>query len=321
MMDGTSNFTEDSGAEPLTPIAIRSTLEPFTDHEVRNLSETLSRIGRTPWSRVPRLYLVLYSINQTHLIGAFIDEEITDLGFPFTNRTLPHAFSDQTARQDFLEKQHLVLSTTLEMERGTKHHHFAHDSDVPLVKLSDLGNGGFGYVDRVRSEVSFQEYARKLVPRGRTFKKDKKVLKDFENELHHLRKLSHHHIVRLVGSYTDPRFVGLIMSPVAECNLKEYLNGSFQPSLVRTYFGCLAVAVRFLHESCVRHKDIKPQNVLVHRGSVLLTDFGISRDWTDAGHSTTTGPTPMSNRYCAPEVGDLILGIHPPTSGLSAASS
>jgi serine/threonine protein kinase len=136
------------------------------------------------------------------------------------------------------------------------------------------------------------------------FQKDKKVLKDFENELHHLRKLYHHHIVQLVGSYTDPFFVGLIMSPIAEGNLKQYLNGPFEPSLVRTFFGCLTTAIRFLHESRVRHKDIKPENVLVNRGKVLLTDFGISRDWTDVGHSTTTGPTPMSKRYCAPEVGD-----------------
>jgi hypothetical protein len=35
---------------------------------------------------------------------------------------------------------------------------------------------------------------------------------------------------------------------------------------------------------------------------VLLTDFGISRDWSEMGHSTTSGPTTLSPRYSAPEV-------------------
>jgi serine/threonine protein kinase len=42
--------------------------------------------------------------------------------------------------------------------------------------------------------------------------------------------------------------------------------------------------------------------VLVKGHQVLLTDFGISRDWTELGHSTTTGPTTKTPRYCAPEV-------------------
>ena len=44
--------------------------------------------------------------------------------------------------------------------------------------------------------------------------------------------------------------------------------------------------------------------MLVYKGTVLLTDFGIGRDWTKAGHETTTGRTPMTPKYYAPEVSD-----------------
>jgi serine/threonine protein kinase len=279
--------------------------KPLSDQDIRDISEGLSREGNNRWCRVPRIYVVLRLINQIQAINTFIDQGISDLGFPFTQRNLPEAFSDQTGRKDFLEAQKLVLSNVLDFERGSKHYHFSCDSDVPLVTLSELGRGYFGSVDRVRSELSFREYARKLIPRGLNFRKDKSVLREFENELHNLKKLSHLHTVELVGSYTDPRFVGIIMSPVADCNLQQYLEGTPEPSLLRTFFGCLTVAVRFLHENYVRHKDIKPQNVLVYRSRVLLTDFGISRDWTEAGHSTTTGPTTKTPRYCAPEVADF----------------
>ena len=85
------------------------------------------------------------------------------------------------------------------------HRHFANVADVPFEKLAELGKGGSGYVDKVRSTVTYKEYARKLLPRGRTFRKDQAVLRDFERELGNLKKLSHQHIVELIGSYTDPR--------------------------------------------------------------------------------------------------------------------
>jgi len=65
-------------------------------------------------------------------------------------------------------------STILELEWGIKHHHFFQSSDVPLVKLSNLETGGFGHADRIRSEVSFKEYAEKLNSRGRTFERTRK---------------------------------------------------------------------------------------------------------------------------------------------------
>ncbi|ORY13159.1 hypothetical protein BCR34DRAFT_663378 [Clohesyomyces aquaticus] len=291
------------GNQPLEQVLIKASLgTKHSDQDIRDISESLSRSGQKQWSKVPRIYVVLRSINQLHAIDTFLDNGISDVWFPFTQRTLPATFGSQTARNEFLEAQKNVLSEILDFEGATKHYHFPRGSDVPLIKLSELGRGHFGFVDRVRSEVSFREYARKLIPRGPNFRKNKVVLKDFENELGNLKKLSHIHTVQLKASYTDPQFVGIIMWPVADCNLKEYLEGPFESSLLRTFFGCLAVAVRFLHESCVRHKDIKPQNVLVYKGRVLLADFGISLDWSETGHSTTSGPTTKTARYCAPEV-------------------
>jgi serine/threonine protein kinase len=51
------------------------------------------------------------------------------------------------------------------------------------MKVEELGKGAYGYVDRVVSTVSHKEYAQKLVPRGRIFKPNHKILRDFEREL------------------------------------------------------------------------------------------------------------------------------------------
>ena len=74
-------------------------------------------------------------------------------------------------------------------------------------------------------------------------------------------------------------------------------------SILQLSLGCLASGLAFIHQQTIRHKDIKPQNILIHHGSVMYTDFGLSYDFGDSGQSTTTGLVQgLTRRYCAPEV-------------------
>jgi hypothetical protein len=193
------------GASSPAPIAARL---PFSETDLRGISDVLRRSGRDSWSRIPRTYTVLRIIQQLPAIDDFLSQGLSDVWFPFSQKTLPTSLKSQAARCDFLEAQRLVLTKALNIEKeDSKHHHFSNPADIPLQKVAELGKGAFGYVDRVLSTISYKEYARKLIPRGRTFRKDQEVLRDFERELATLKKLSHIHIVELVGSYTDPRFV------------------------------------------------------------------------------------------------------------------
>ena len=186
-----------------TPIA---TYKRFSETSLRDISAILRQSGQESWSRVPRIYTVLRIIDRLPAIDLFLTEGLSDLWFPFSAKSLPASFKSQKARCDFLDAQQLVLSKGLSLEKGgSKHRHFSDSGDVPFEKVAELGKGGFGYVDKVLSTVSYKEYARKLIPRGRTFRKDREVLLDFEKELTTLQKLSHQHIVQLISSYTDPR--------------------------------------------------------------------------------------------------------------------
>ncbi|KAL8740201.1 MAG: hypothetical protein Q9190_007070 [Brigantiaea leucoxantha] len=198
---------------------------------------------------------------------------------------------------------------SLEQGEEGQHCHFRRDKPLPFETKSILGSGGFGQVDKILSLISFKEYALKRVPRNKAFGgRGTKEIQQFIAEIQILKRLKHQHVAEFVGSYTDPRYMGLITSPVAESDLSTYLArvDIIKYRELRTFFGCLARALEYLHEQNVRHKDIKPSNILVHGGNVLFTDFGLSFDFTDANGSTTVSMVNgMTPRYCAPEVADL----------------
>ncbi|KAJ8114631.1 hypothetical protein OPT61_g3543 [Boeremia exigua] len=189
----------------------------------------------------------------------------------------------------------LLCALYLPKQRLGQACHFRDASEAPLKTTGVLGKGSFGHVDRVLSTITYKEYARKSIPRVRAFKQNRGILRLSEKELSSLKELaSHRHIIEFVGSYTDPRYVGIIISPVAECNLQEYLTRDLNEgarSFLRTFLGCLAKALCFLHDNRIRHKDIEPQNVLVRGGRVLLTGFGLALDWGEISSGNAEGPT------------------------------
>jgi hypothetical protein len=178
----------------------------FSENDIREISEVLRRFEKDSWSRIPRIDITLRLIGHLPAIKDFLITGITDLAFPFSQRTLPENLKSPDVRSSFLEVQTCVLTKALDLEKEDgRHRHLAKAEDTPFEKIAELGKGAYGYVDKVRSNVSYREYARKLIPRGKTFRKDKAVLRDFERELGTLKKLSHIHIIELVGSYTDPK--------------------------------------------------------------------------------------------------------------------
>jgi TolA-binding protein len=281
----------------------------YNDSEILQVSRLLRQVHPL-WSKVPRTYITLRTIGCLDLLDAFVDLGFSDHWFPLTERGLPPILPP-SRRAQFVAAQNLVMTKSLDLEKGDKGEHcrFRHGEALPFEEKGILGTGGFGQVDRVLSLISFREYARKRVPRSTIFGgRSAENVKRFIAEIEILKRLKHLHIAEFVGSYTDPRFMGLIMSPVAEMDMSTYLARATAASHkeLRTFFGCLARALEFLHGESIRHKDIKPSNILVHKGNVLFTDFGLASDFTDSEGSTTVSKVNgMTLKYCAPEVANF----------------
>lgn len=271
------------------------------------ISSLLLSAGKRAWADRPRTYTVLRLIDRIDAMDDFVLNDFLDIQLPYTERRLPEILKG-SSRHTFLEKQAVVLTgaNELELERG-RHRHLNVDGDTFFTILSHLGAGKYGRVDRVRSKLSLEEYARKRIARSRTFSRGTAGMRIFENELSHLKRLRHHHLVTFIGSYTDPRWVAMLMTPVADCDLHAFLRqtrfGPPEMSMLRRFFGCLCSAVQYLHGQKCRHKDIKPGNILVRKGDVFVTDFGMARDWSDLSGGSTSGTVgPFTPRFAAPEV-------------------
>lgn len=197
-------------------------------------------------------------------------------------------------------------------------HIIADESQLPFAHIKILGSGHSGIVEKVVDVTTGIVFARKkMAIRSKSARAETERI--FRNEISIIRGLErHHHIIRVFASYMGKREIGLILEPVAdEGDLSRFLEhvedireaNEFDPRLDRLLpiidqaFGCLASGLAFMHKRRVRHKDIKPQNVLICGGSVLYTDFGYSLNTNQFSHSTTEGqPDSLTRRYAAPEV-------------------
>ncbi len=73
--------------------------------------------------------------------------------------------------------------------------------------------------------------------------------------------------------------------------------------ILRRCFVCLSEALSYLHASDVRHKDIKPENILIDEsGSLILTDFGISRRFPKDTPHSTNDQWKFTRKYASPEI-------------------
>ncbi|KAB8292449.1 hypothetical protein EYC80_008168 [Monilinia laxa] len=193
------------------------------------------------------------------------------------------------------------------------HTEYLSNKYVPLTTIKQLGHGSLGVVDAVRFNESGDGalIARKII-RIPTFSR-KKLLPLIQQEVAVLRGLTHQHIVRVVSTYETtkaPRQFGILIFPAGDEDLGHFLDrvseSDFPEKEIRLLSGwqcCLASAVAYIHSQNIRHKDIKPNNIICKGDQIYLTDFGSAHQFSAGNTSSTDGPlVGITKMYSAPEV-------------------
>ncbi|KAI2643379.1 hypothetical protein GGS21DRAFT_485898 [Xylaria nigripes] len=277
---------------------------------LRLLDDRHNRCEDAQWAWRPRLYAILHKIHAIEFMDDFIRENITDFNLPFNEQTLPQFIGKNekmNLRSAFFDIQAYYLTDVKDIEsEKSLHLTLPVSGDTCFISQGPLGQGSFGGVDLVFSRLSTESYARKRVLRSRGSEQSQKYL---IQELRELRRLNHHHLVHIIGSYTDTEYIAYLMKPVASMTLEKFLNtpqplDSRQKDFLRPFYGCLTGAMNYLHMHRVRHRDLTGRNILIDSsGQVYISDFGSSYNWESKPSSKTKHRNvPTSPDYMAPEV-------------------
>lgn len=164
--------------------------------------------------------------------------------------------------------------------------------------LQVLGSGAYGVVRHATTRDA-NDYAVKCVSRSKYLRREGgfrqsctgKVdpLQCVKQELAILRKVDHPNIVRMHDAIDDPGHdtVFMVLELIAKGPVMTLPPGGgsaipFSEERARLYISQVVLAVEYLHAHDIVHRDIKPDNILLHRRNVVkLTNFGIAHACED----------------------------------------
>ena len=169
-------------------------------------------------------------------------------------------------------------------------------------KLTDfIGAGGMALVYKALDQRTHHAVAIKILKPE--YKNDEEFLRRFEREAQAASKVSHHNIVNLLDVGAQDNYRYLVLEYVEGRTLKEIIDekGALPPTTSVQIAIRLLSALQHMHKNGIIHRDIKPQNILIHAdGHVKVSDFGIAR-LAGSGTISKTDMVMGSVHYFSPE--------------------
>ncbi len=172
----------------------------------------------------------------------------------------------------------------------------------------EIGRGGMAVVYRARDLRLERTVALKLLApelaRNDTFRRR------FTHESRAAAAIDHPHIVPVFEAGETDGVLYIAMRYVAGSDLRHVLDreGPLPPATAVRVAAQVASALDAAHEHGLVHRDVKPGNILVARGTdsdhpehVYLTDFGLTKKSLSLTGFTTVGQFVGTLDYVAPE--------------------
>ncbi|KAL1641378.1 hypothetical protein SLS58_006079 [Diplodia intermedia] len=266
----------------------RGTLHVNPDSKYRRFSDQLS--FRTARSSISAARGSAMMSLRSSMAFSFITAQSNPSKLSLATRS---AASTPAARKEnhwiqILKRRGLLPPYSLEQNWSGKGQHVEF-ANVKKVPLEPEGRDLSAMVDVVTCR-------RIRLARKRIFFRDKLSREEAADEVSHLQRLNHAHIIRVIGTYVLPaaRSVNVLLYPVAEYNLESFLDEIWGKELeaditwtaaqlfskaaplsqfqlealdsLSSFFTCLTNTLAHLHGNAayvIKHMDIKPSNILV----------------------------------------------------------
>ncbi|HRN52847.1 MAG TPA: serine/threonine-protein kinase, partial [Gemmatimonadaceae bacterium] len=168
---------------------------------------------------------------------------------------------------------------------------------------AEVGRGGMAVLSRATDVRLRRKVALKVLPPELAYRDE--VKRRFLREAEMAAGLSHPHIVPIYAVDERDGLVLMAMGLVDGESLAELLHREARPpvEVVRRVLREVCEALDYAHREGVVHRDIKPDNILLERGTgrALVTDFGIARAAEGDQRLTATGIAVGTPAYMSPE--------------------
>ena len=139
---------------------------------------------------------------------------------------------------------------------------------------TDIGQGSYGKVKRVRHKKLGEERAMKIVS---------KQSESSQNEIEILRRVSHPNIVNIYEIFEDNKKYYIITELLDGGELFEFITnqGTFSETDAAILMKQILQGVNYLHSQYIVHRDLKPENIMLiskpnsaKKYSLKIIDFG-----------------------------------------------
>jgi len=134
---------------------------------------------------------------------------------------------------------------------------------------SILGRGGFGVVSEILHAKTLRPFAGKVIRKAR-FRPSAKIEDDYRGVMETLLNSSHSHIVKMLHVFEDDRHFYMVMDVCSGGTLSDFVyRGSepLPPRMCDDILEQITSGIDFLHRLQILHRDIKPDNVMIAKGS------------------------------------------------------
>ena len=141
--------------------------------------------------------------------------------------------------------------------------------------IKTIGSGSFGQVYLARHKREGKHY---VIKRVKTRDMSQKDLENTENEVRLLQKIRHTNIVAYKDSYVDrEQFLNIVMVYCDGGDIYSKIKASsskgknFTETQIVDWLAQMALALLYLHERKILHRDMKTQNIFLKNGKVSIS--------------------------------------------------
>jgi serine/threonine protein kinase len=160
-----------------------------------------------------------------------------------------------------------------------------------------LGSGGYGQVWKgIRRQIE-EDFNEPVAVKEIILKDKDNNCSEFEvaKTLNHENAVKNYDLIKATPS--ENKY--FIILELCDYDLKNHLKKNLDENEIIDLMKQIYEAVNYLHSQKVFHRDIKPDNILMKKGVLKITDFGTSRILEDNLYANTFKGTPL---YAAPEI-------------------